>query len=144
MRSSSRSGRPRQHSPRRLRLPKGSRLGQFACGSACTRGSPFLSEGGYVGVDVHRAARIAASGHGGQVLVSQATAALVDGGLRDLGEHRFKDLLAAERVYQLGDGDFPPIRSLARTNLPVAAWPLLGREQGWAKYGRCSTTASGC
>ena len=92
-------------------------------------GTPFLSDGGYVGADVHRAARIAASGHGGQVLVSQATAALVDGGLRDLGEHRFKDLLAAERVYQLGEGNFPPIRSLARTNLPVAASPLLGRGQ---------------
>jgi predicted ATPase len=92
-------------------------------------GMPLLSDGGYVGVDVHRAARIAASGHGGQVLVSQETAALVDSDLCDLGEHRFKDLLAAERVYQLGSRDFPPLRSLGRTNLPVAAWPLLGRER---------------
>jgi predicted ATPase/class 3 adenylate cyclase len=91
-------------------------------------GTPLLSDEGYVGVDVHRAARIAASGHGGQVLVSQDTAALVDGDFRDLGEHRFKDLLAAERVYRLGSRDFPPLRSLHRTNLPVAAWPLLGRE----------------
>jgi predicted ATPase/class 3 adenylate cyclase len=91
-------------------------------------GSPLVSEEGYVGVDVHRAARIAASGHGGQVLVSQSTASLVAGDLRDLGEHRLKDLLAAERVYQLGSRDFPPLRSLGRTNLPVAAWPLLGRE----------------
>jgi predicted ATPase/class 3 adenylate cyclase len=96
-------------------------------------GTPLLSDEGYVGVDVHRAARIAASGHGGQVLVSQPAASLVDGDLRDLGEHRFKDLLAAERVYQLGSRDFPPLRSLGRTNLPVAAWPLLGRERELAE-----------
>jgi predicted ATPase/class 3 adenylate cyclase len=96
-------------------------------------GTPLLSEEGYVGVDVHRGARIAASGHGGQILVSQETASLVDGDLRDLGEHRFKDLLAAERVYQLGSREFPPLRSLGRTNLPVAAWPLLGRERELAE-----------
>ena len=92
-------------------------------------GTPLASAEGYVGVDVHRAARIAASGHGGQVLLAESTASLVDRDLRDLGEHRFKDLLAAERVYQLGGRDFPPLRSLGRTNLPVAAWPLLGRER---------------
>jgi predicted ATPase/class 3 adenylate cyclase len=96
-------------------------------------GTPFVSDEGYVGVDVHRAARIAASGHGGQVLVSESTASLVDGDLRDLGEHRFKDLLAAERVYQLGSHEFPPIRSLRRTNLPIAAWPLVGRERELAE-----------
>jgi class 3 adenylate cyclase len=92
-------------------------------------GTPLLTDEGYVGGDVHRAARIAASGHGGQVLVSQSTAALVDGELRDLGEHRFKDLSAPARVYQLGPRDFPVLMSLGRTNLPVAAWPLLGRER---------------
>jgi predicted ATPase/class 3 adenylate cyclase len=91
-------------------------------------GAPLLTEEGYVGVDVHRAARIAAAGHGGQVLVSSSTAALVVGAeLRDLGEHRFKDLAAAERVYQLGERDFPPLKSLYRTNLPVPATPFLGR-----------------
>ena len=81
-----------------------------------------------MGVDVHRAARIAAAGHGGQVLVSSSTAALVVGAeLRDLGEHRFKDLAAPERVFQLGDSDFPPLKSLYRTNLPVPATPFLGR-----------------
>src|SRR5213075_1551318 len=56
-------------------------------------GTPLLTEEGYVGGDVHRAARIAAAGHGRQVLVSAATAALLDPGeLRDLGEHRLKDL----------------------------------------------------
>ena len=55
-------------------------------------GTPLLTEEGYVGDDVHRAARIAAAGHGGQVLVSAATASLVEVELTDLGEHRFKDL----------------------------------------------------
>src|SRR5256712_2435031 len=64
-------------------------------------GTAYLSEGDYVGMDVHRAARIAACGHGGQVLVSASTAALVGAdGLRDLGEHRLKDLSAPERIYQ--------------------------------------------
>ena len=79
---------------------------------------------------MHRAARIAACGHGGQVLVSASTAALVEHEeLRDLGEHRLKDLSAPERIYQLGDGEFPPLKSLYRTNLPVPATPFLGREQ---------------
>src|SRR5215203_2416602 len=55
-------------------------------------GTPHLAEEGYVGGDVHRAARIADAAHGGQVVVSSATAALVDADLRDLGEHRLKDL----------------------------------------------------
>jgi predicted ATPase len=93
-------------------------------------GTPLLTAEGYVGGDVHRAARIAAAGHGGQVLVSAATAALVDGAeLRDLGEHRLKDLSAAERIFQLGAGDFPPLKTLYRTNLPIPATPFLGRER---------------
>lgn len=91
-------------------------------------GTPLLTEEGYVGADVHRAARIAAAGHGGQVLLSAATAVLTgDAGLRDLGEHRFKDLSSAERVYQIGDGDFPALKSLYRTNLPAPATPFVGR-----------------
>lgn len=100
-------------------------------------GTPLVGEEGYVGHDVHRAARIAAAGHGGQILVSAATAALVRPGgsepqalsLVDLGEHRFKDLGAPERVYQLGDGNFPALESLYRTNLPIPATPFLGRAQ---------------
>ena len=93
-------------------------------------GTPHVGEEGYVGVDVHRAARIAACGHGGQVLVSASTASLVGmGGLRDLGEHRLKDLSAPERIFQLGDGDYPPLKCLHRTNLPVPATPFLGRER---------------
>ena len=93
-------------------------------------GAPLVTDEGYVGYDVHRAARIAAAGHGGQVLISAATALLVDyEKLTDLGEHRFKDLGARERVYQLGDGDFPALKSLHQTNLPIPATPFLGRER---------------
>jgi predicted ATPase/class 3 adenylate cyclase len=93
-------------------------------------GTPLLTDEGYVGVDVHRAARIAAAGHGGQVLVSASTAPLVElDPLRDLGEHRLKDLSAPERIYQFGGGEFPPLKSLHQTNLPVPATAFLGRER---------------
>jgi predicted ATPase/class 3 adenylate cyclase len=96
-------------------------------------GTPHLAEEGYVGPDVHRAARIAAAGHGGQVLVSAATAHLLETSntllLADLGEHRLKDLSAPERIYQLGEEEFPPLGSLHQTNLPVPATPFLGRER---------------
>jgi predicted ATPase/class 3 adenylate cyclase len=92
-------------------------------------GTPLLTEEGYVGGDVHRAARIAAAGHAGQVLISASTAQLVEHELTDLGEHRLKDLFARERIFQLGDGEFPALKSLDRTNLPVPATPFLGREQ---------------
>src|SRR6185312_16855496 len=78
---------------------------------------------------VHRAARIAAAGHGGQVLLSATTRAFLEDGfeLRDLGGHRLKDLGAPERLFQLGGADFPPLRSLNTTNLPAPDSPLVGR-----------------
>src|SRR5207237_10657956 len=103
-------------------------------GSICVRmgvhtGEPLVTDEGYVGIDVHRAARIASAGHGGQILVSQSAVDLAGAtSLRDLGLHRLKDLTAPERLYQLGDGEFPPLKSLNATNLPVAANPLVGRE----------------
>ena len=103
-------------------------------------GRPLRTEEGYVGVDVHRAARIAAAGHGGQVLVSVETAALANGSdvaLVDLGEHRLKDLATPERIYQLGDGVFPPLKALSASNLPVPTTPFLGRE---AELERLSAT----
>jgi len=96
-------------------------------------GTPLLTEEGYVGGDVHRAARIAAVGHGGQVLVSSSTAQLGELELSDLGDHRLKDLSAPERIYQLGDGQFPALKSLYRTNLPVPATRFLGREDELAE-----------
>jgi predicted ATPase/class 3 adenylate cyclase len=99
-------------------------------------GEPLLTPQGYVGIDVHRAARIAAAGHGGQILVSQSTRDLVgDDELRDLGEHRLKDLTAPERIYQLGVDEFPRLKTLDRTNLPLAATPLLGRTRELAELG---------
>jgi len=93
-------------------------------------GTPHVTEEGYVGPDVHRAARIAAAGHGGQILVSSSTASLVDAdSLRDLGEHRLKDLAAPERIFQLGGEAFPPLTSLQQTNLPIPATPFLGRQR---------------
>jgi class 3 adenylate cyclase len=93
-------------------------------------GEPVVADGGYVGIDVHRAARIAGAGHGGQILVSQTTRDLAaDNGLRDLGEHRLKDLAAPERIYQLGDDEFPPLKSLNNSNLPLPAEPLVGRKK---------------
>jgi predicted ATPase len=94
-------------------------------------GEPQVTDEGYVGIDVHRAARIASSAHGGQILVSETTRRLLepDAPVRDLGEHRLKDLVGAERLFQLGDGEFPPLRTLDATNLPVVAIPLVGRER---------------
>jgi class 3 adenylate cyclase len=98
-------------------------------------GAPLVTEAGYVGMDVHRAARIAAAAHGGQIVLSASTQSLLSSSddrlkrlvLRDLGEHRLKDLSAPERLFQLGGGEFPPLRSLRRTNLPVPSTPFLGR-----------------
>jgi predicted ATPase/class 3 adenylate cyclase len=94
-------------------------------------GQPVVTDEGYVGIDVHRAARIMGAGHGGQVLVSETTARLLDStvGLSELGEHRLKDLTTPQRLYQLGDGEFPPLRTLYRTNLPIQPTPLVGRQR---------------
>jgi class 3 adenylate cyclase len=84
-------------------------------------GEPVVGEEGYVGIDVHRAARICSAGHGGQVLLSATTAALVSGGLPEgvtqvpLGDVRLKDLAEPERVVQLDieglPASFPPLRA---------------------------------
>ena len=96
-------------------------------------GEPLVVDNEYVGLDVRKAARICAAAHGGQVLVSQATRELAGDGLRDLGEYRLKDLTAPERLFQLGGGDFPPLRTLRPTNLPVQPGPLLGRRDELAE-----------
>jgi predicted ATPase len=98
-------------------------------------GTPLRTPEGYAGMHVHRAARIAAAGHGGQVLLSRssADAADVPFELRDLGEHRLKDLPEPEWIFQVrGHGltlDFPPLRSLSNTNLPIPGRRLVGRER---------------
>jgi predicted ATPase/class 3 adenylate cyclase len=82
---------------------------------------------GYAGRELHRAARIAAAGHGGQVVVSAATAALVDGELTELGEHRLKDFAEPVAIFQLGEGQFPPLKTISNTNLPRPASSFVGR-----------------
>ena len=96
-------------------------------------GEPRLTEEGYIGLDVHKGARIAAVGHGGQVLLSEPTKALVDAEVRDLGAHRLKDLSAPERIYQLEiDGlpsEFPLLKTIeaGMKNLPLPRTSFVGR-----------------
>lgn len=103
-------------------------------------GAPLRVAEGYVGIDLHRAARICNVGHGGQTLLSEETAervryALPEGArLRDLGARMLKDLPAPERLYQLVlDGlpsEFPPLRTLDRPPLALPApEPLVGRDE---------------
>ena len=94
-------------------------------------GEPLVTDEGYVGIDVHRAARIAAAAHGGQIVVSETTCGLLGSDVRllDLGSHRLKDMTGPESLFQLGDGEFAPLRTLDATNLPVAASALIGRER---------------
>lgn len=107
-------------------------------------GTPSAHGDGYVGMDVHRAARIANAAHGGQVVLSSTTAALLPEQLpagvtlRDLGYHRLKDLPAAEQLYQVcisGQPDaFPPLKSVgSATRLPMFGTPLVGRNGEVAK-----------
>ena len=106
-------------------------------------GTPASEKAGadYVGIDVHRAARIAAVAHGGQVLASGATRMLAGAdlpagvALRDMGDHRLKDLAQPEHIFQLViDGcptEFPALRTLDRTpnNLPTQVTTFIGREK---------------
>jgi predicted ATPase/class 3 adenylate cyclase len=103
-------------------------------------GEPTPTADGYVGLDMHRAARVAAAAHGGQVLISQSTRDLLpeilEGGtFRDLGDHRLKDLSGPQRLHQLSvEGltvDFPPPRTIEGrvTNLPAQPTPLVGRDR---------------
>ena len=94
-------------------------------------GTPTVTAEGYVGVDVHRGARVAALAHGGQALLTEATSALLDAQatLVDLGRHRLKDFDGPARLLQLGDRDFPPLRTPGTVSLPTPATPFVGREQ---------------
>ena len=106
-------------------------------------GQAARTPAGLVGLDVHRAARVAAVAYGGQVLLSETAAALVrdslppETALRDLGVHRLKDLGRPERIFQLGVAglrvEFPPLRSLSnpalQNNLPVQLSTFIGRDR---------------
>ena len=100
-------------------------------------GEPRSVDGRYIGLDVHHAARVMAAGHGGQVLVSETTRAVLDERfrLRDLGEHRLKDLSGPQHLYQLQieglRAEFPPLNTLENrpTNLPSQPNSLIGRAR---------------
>jgi len=91
-------------------------------------GTALVTGEGYVGGDVHVAARIAAAAHGGQVVVSAATRELGgDAAFVGLGSYRLKDLPEPLALYQLGDRRFPPLRAVSSTNLPRPTSSLVGR-----------------
>ena len=95
-------------------------------------------DGDYFGPAVNRAARVMAAGHGGQILVSAATAAMLsDVELVDLGSHHLRDLVSPEHLWQVGAGTFPPVRSLSkfRTNITPPPTSFVGREVELAEIG---------
>nr|MBA2286017.1 adenylate/guanylate cyclase domain-containing protein [Ktedonobacteraceae bacterium] len=106
-------------------------------------GEPQATEEGYIGLDVHRAARIMSAAHGGQVLLSQATYDLVASDLpegvclQDLGEYRLKDIVGQSRLFHLlipgVPADFPPLSTLRsqlpRLTIPSQSTSFVGREQ---------------
>jgi predicted ATPase/class 3 adenylate cyclase len=92
-------------------------------------GTPHVTEEGYVGPDVHEAARIAAAGHGGQVLLSGETRGRVSLPLTDLGEHRLKGFERPVPIFQLGSERFPPLRTISNTNLPRPVSSFIGRNR---------------
>jgi adenylate/guanylate cyclase family protein len=99
-------------------------------------GTAHLSGEGYVGADVHLGARLAAVGHGGQVLLSKATREIVDHQASDLGEHRLKDFAEPVWLFQLGAERFPPLKTISNTNLPRPVSSFVGREDEVAEVVR--------
>jgi predicted ATPase/class 3 adenylate cyclase len=92
-------------------------------------GTPLLAEEGYVGQDVHKGARIAAAGHGGQVLLSKETRELAHVEVTDLGEHHLKDFADPVWIFQIGQERFPPLKTISNTNLPRPASSFVGRDK---------------
>src|SRR4051812_46690150 len=113
-------------------------VGALRARMALHTGTSTERNGDYFGPTLNRAARLMAIGHGGQILVSQATAALVEGvEFIDLGEHRLRDLQHPEHVFQLCVDEpvsFPGLRSVDahRSNLPVALTTFVGRDNEMA------------
>jgi len=103
--------------------------GQIRVRMGIHTGTPHLAEEGYVGHDVHKGARVAAAGHGGQVLLSKETRDLVQVDVTDLGEHRLKDFDEPVWIFQLGSQRFAPLKTISNTNLPRPASSFIGREK---------------
>jgi predicted ATPase len=94
-------------------------------------GEAQRTDEGYVGLEVHKGARIGAAAHGGQVVLSGETRAQLDEALAlsDLGEHRVKDFAEPVWIYQLGTERFPPLKTISNTNLPRPISSFVGRER---------------
>ncbi len=117
-------------------------------------GEPTIAAGEYIGLDLHRASRICRAGHGGQILVSLTTSALVEGRLpagvvlRNLGSYRLRDLEQPEQILQLLHPDlpkeFPPLRSLdaSPNNLPRQLTSFVGRARELGEVKRLLSTTS--
>ena len=115
-------------------------------------GDPRVVGTEYIGIDVHRVARIGMAGHGGQILLSETAFSLVRDrlstgvGVRELGEHHLKDLTGPQRLFQIIapglPSDFPPLRSPDRVpnNLPVQLTSFIGREREIAELKRLLST----
>ena len=86
--------------------------GRSGSGSGCTPASRGSIRPSTSGMDVHLAARVMSAGHGGQVLLSQATRELVEPSGTTSGEHRLKDIAEPVWLYQLGEGEFPPLKTI--------------------------------
>jgi hypothetical protein len=92
-------------------------------------GEPTFRDGTYFGMDVHKAARIAAAGHGVQVLLSNETRDLAPAAVSDLGEHRLKGFTEPVSIFQLGRERFPPLKTISNSNLPRPANTFVGRQR---------------
>ena len=90
-------------------------------------GEATVVDGDYVGLPLHVVARLCAAGHGGQVLVSAATHALVSSApVTSLGSHRLRDVPEALEIFQLGEGDFPSLRTLSALTQQPSRCPRTG------------------
>ena len=139
---------------RRLQAEPWGEIGPLRVRMAVHTGDAEERDGDYYGPSLNRAARLMSAGHGGQVLLSHTTCELIrdalpsEVGLTDLGEHRLKDLIRPERVFQLTAPDlpaeFPPLLSLdvLPNNLPRQLTSFVGREQEMADVKRLLAATS--
>ncbi len=109
-------------------------IGPLRARMALHTGPAEEREGDYFGPTLNRVARLMGAAHGGQIVVSEATKRLLDGGsvsVHDLGEHRLRDLLESEHIYQVGDEEHPPLRTFDahQHNLPTQVTAFVGRER---------------
>jgi predicted ATPase len=116
-----------------LRIQAATRRSPIKARIGLHTGTPARNGDGYIGQDVHLAARIAAAGHGGQILMSRATHDASAAPGVDLGEHRVKDFTQPVWIFQAGGSRFPPIRTISNTNLPRPASNVIGRERELAE-----------